>query len=220
MFAALLFTWGVLGDRYGRKRILMIGLTLFGIASAICAFSANAGMLIAFRALMGIGGAAVLPVTLAIITVVFPRHERGRAIGLWAAAVGGAVALGPVLGGLLLQYPNWTNWLTGNDWGSVFLINVPIVVVGLVGIWRVVPETLNPHPQRLDIVGLVISVVGLVSLVYGIIHASRDADWTSRVGAGPDRRSASSSSPCSWSTRRAATTSRSTCRCSATAATR
>jgi MFS transporter, DHA2 family, multidrug resistance protein len=114
VFAALLFTWGVLGDRYGRKRILMVGLTLFAIASAICAFSVNAGMLIAFRAIMGIGGAAVLPVTLAIITVVFPRHERGRAIGLWAAAVGGAVALGPVLGGLLLQYPQWTNWLTSS----------------------------------------------------------------------------------------------------------
>jgi MFS transporter, DHA2 family, multidrug resistance protein len=177
VFAALLFTWGVLGDRYGRKRILMVGLTLFGIASAICAFSANAGMLIAFRAIMGIGGAAVLPVTLAIITVVFPRHERGRAIGLWAAAVGGAVALGPVLGGLLLQYPQWTSWLTGNDWGSVFLINVPIVAVGLFGIWRVVPETLNPHAQRLDLAGLVLSIVGLVSLVYGIIHVSETLAW-------------------------------------------
>jgi MFS transporter, DHA2 family, multidrug resistance protein len=177
VFAALLFTWGVLGDRYGRKRILMVGLTLFAIASAICAFSVNAGMLIAFRAIMGIGGAAVLPVTLAIITVVFPRHERGRAIGLWAAAVGGAVALGPVLGGLLLQYPQWTNWLTGNDWGSVFLINVPIVAVGLYGIWRVVPETLNPHPQRLDLVGLLLSIVGLVSLVYGIIHVSETLKW-------------------------------------------
>jgi EmrB/QacA subfamily drug resistance transporter len=178
VFAALLFTWGVLGDKYGRKRILMIGLTIFGIASAVCAFSASSGMLIAFRAIMGIGGAAVLPVTLAIITVVFPRHERGRAIGLWAAAVGGAVALGPVLGGLLLQYPSWTNWLTGNDWGSVFLINVPIVAVGLVGIWRIVPESLNPHPQRLDIAGLVISFIGLVSLVYGIIHASETLSWT------------------------------------------
>jgi MFS transporter, DHA2 family, multidrug resistance protein len=177
VFAALLFTWGVLGDRFGRKRILMIGLTLFGIASAICAFSVNAGMLIAFRSIMGIGGAAVLPVTLAIITVVFPRHERGRAIGLWAAAVGGAVALGPVLGGLLLQYPQWTSWLTGNDWGSVFLINVPIVAVGLFGIWRVVPETLNPHPQRLDLLGLALSIVGLVALVYGIIHVSETLKW-------------------------------------------
>ncbi len=178
VFAALLFTWGVLGDRYGRKRILMIGLTIFGIASAICAFSVNAAMLIGFRAVMGVGGAAVLPVTLAVITVVFPRHERGRAIGLWAAGVGGAVALGPVLGGLLLQYPSWSSWLTGNDWGSVFLINIPIVAVGLVGIWRVVPETLNPHPQRLDLMGLLISMVGLVSLVYGIINASQTLSWT------------------------------------------
>jgi len=178
VFAALLFTWGVLGDRYGRKRILMIGLTLFGVASAVCAFSVNAGMLIGFRAVMGVGGAAVLPVTLAIITVVFPRHERGRAIGLWAAAVGGAVALGPVLGGLLLQYPSWTHWLTGNDWGSVFLINVPIVAVGLVGIARVVPETRNPNPQRLDVTGLLLSIVGLVLLVYGIIHASETLSWT------------------------------------------
>ena len=178
VFAALLFTWGVLGDRFGRKRILMIGLALFGVASAVCAFSVNAGMLIGFRALMGIGGAAVLPVTLAIITVVFPRHERGRAIGLWAAAVGGAVALGPVLGGLLLQYPSWTHWLTGNNWGSVFLINVPIVAVGLVGIMRVVPETMNPNAQRLDLAGLMLSVAGLVSLVYGIIHASETLSWT------------------------------------------
>ena len=97
VFAALLFTWGVLGDRYGRKKILIIGLTLFAIASAACAFATTPTMLIAFRAIMGIGGAAVLPVTLAVITVVFPPHERGRAIGMWAGAVGGAVALGPVL---------------------------------------------------------------------------------------------------------------------------
>ena len=176
-FAALLFTWGVLGDRYGRRRILMIGLSLFAAASAICAFSVNAQMLIGFRALMGVGGAAVLPVTLAIITVVFPRHERGKAIGAWAGAVGAAVALGPVLGGLLLQNPQWSQWLTGNAWGSVFLINVPIVAVGLVGIARVVPETLNPNPQRLDLQGLVVSVVGLVSLIFGIIHASETKQW-------------------------------------------
>lgn len=176
-FAALLFTWGVLGDRYGRKRILMIGLTLFALASAVCAFSINAQMLIGFRALMGVGGAAVLPVTLAIITVVFPKHERGKAIGAWAGAVGAAVALGPVLGGLLLQHPQWSEWLTGNEWGSVFLINVPIVALGLVGIARVVPETLNPDAQRLDLQGLTVSVVGLVSLIFGIIHASETKEW-------------------------------------------
>lgn len=176
-FAALLFTWGVIGDRVGRKRVLVIGMLVFGTASAICAFSASASMLIGWRAVMGVGGAAVLPTTLAIITVVFPPHERGKAIGAWAAAVGGAVALGPVLGGLLLQNPAWSNWLTGNDWGSVFLINVPIVLVGLFFIMRVVPETRNPQPRRLDIQGLLLSVVGLVLLVYGIIHASETKDW-------------------------------------------
>jgi EmrB/QacA subfamily drug resistance transporter len=177
VFASLLFTWGVLGDRVGRKKVLLIGLSIFGTASAICAFSDSAGMLIGFRAVMGVGGAAVLPTTLAIITVVFPPHERGKAIGAWAGAVGAAVALGPVLGGLLLEHPSWSNWLTGNDWGSVFLINVPIVVIGIIAIIRVVPETRNPLPRRLDVRGLVISVAGLVLLIYGIIHASETKDW-------------------------------------------
>ena len=174
VFAALLFTWGVLGDKYGRKRILTIGLITFALASALCAFATSPEQLILFRGLMGIGGAAVLPVTLAVITVVFPPHERGKAIGAWAGAVGGAVALGPVLGGLLLENPQWTSWLTNNDWGGVFLINVPIVIAGLIGIFMVVPETKNPHPQRLDIPGLIISFIGLVLFVYGIIHASSE----------------------------------------------
>ena len=177
-FAALLFTWGVLGDRYGRARVLMLGLAVFAAASVACAFAPSPGWLIALRALMGIGGAAVLPATLAIITVVFPPHERGKAIGAWAGAVGAAVALGPVLGGLLLQNPEWSRWLTGNDWGSVFLINAPIVLVGLIGIWRVVPETRNPNPQRLDLTGLLLSIVGLTLLVYGIIDASQTLSWT------------------------------------------
>ncbi|MEO8329467.1 MAG: MFS transporter, partial [Candidatus Nanopelagicales bacterium] len=91
---------------------------------------------------------------------------------------GAAVALGPVLGGLLLQNPQWSEWATGNAWGSVFLINVPIVAIGLVGIARVVPETKNPQPGRLDLRGLVVSVIGLVSLIFGIIHASETKDWT------------------------------------------
>lgn len=177
VFASFLFTWGVIGDKYGRKKVLMIGLTIFGLASALCAFAGSADVLIGTRALMGIGGAAVLPTTLAIITVVFPPHERGRAIGLWAGAVGAAVALGPVLGGILLAHPNWTNWLTGNDWGSVFLINVPIVIAGLYFIWRIVPETRNPGARRLDIPGLVLSMTGLVLIVYGIIDASSSRNW-------------------------------------------
>jgi DHA2 family multidrug resistance protein-like MFS transporter len=176
-FASLLFTWGILGDKYGRKKILIIGLVIFGIASAACAFAESANMLIAFRALMGVGGAAVMPTTLAIITVVFPPHERGKAIGAWAGAVGAAVALGPVLGGILLEHPEWSNWATGNDWGSVFLINIPIVIVGLFFIVRIVPETRNPHPRKLDLMGLVISASGLILLVYGIINASATRDW-------------------------------------------
>src|SRR6478736_4002845 len=146
-FAALLFTWGVMGDRFGRKRILLIGLVLFGAAS-------------------------VMPISLSIITVIFPPQERGKAIGVWAAAVGGAVALGPVLGGLLLEHPNWFQWLTGNDWGSVFFINVPIVIIGIIGIMILVPETKNPRPGKLDPIGLVLSVAGLFSVVYGIQNAS------------------------------------------------
>jgi EmrB/QacA subfamily drug resistance transporter len=179
VFASLLFTWGVLGDRIGRKKVLIIGLIIFGLASAICAFSVNVEMLIGFRAVMGIGGAAVLPTTLAIITVVFPPHERGKAIGAWAGAVGAAVALGPVLGGILLQHPQWSNWLTGNDWGSVFLINVPIVLIGVIAIIKVVPETKNPNARKLDFVGLLLSVAGLVALIYGIINASATRDWLS-----------------------------------------
>jgi EmrB/QacA subfamily drug resistance transporter len=176
-FAALLFTWGVLGDRFGRKRILLVGLTVFAIGSALSSIASDPAQLIGFRAVMGVGGAAVMPVTLAIITVVFPRHERGRAIGTWAGAVGGAIALGPVLGGLLLENPQWFRWLIGNDWGSVFLINVPIIAIGIVGILRVVPETRNPHPQRLDLTGLALSIAGLLALVYGIIHAGDTRDW-------------------------------------------
>ena len=177
-FAALLVTWGVLGDRFGRKRILLIGLVLFGAASALSAFATSPGELIAFRALMGIGGASVMPISLSIITVIFPPQERGKAIGIWAAAVGGAVALGPVLGGLLLEHPNWFQWLTGNDWGSVFFINVPIVIIGIIGIIMLVPETKNPRPGKLDPVGLVLSVVGLFAITYGIQNASSDG-WAS-----------------------------------------
>jgi MFS transporter, DHA2 family, multidrug resistance protein len=177
VFAALLFTWGVLGDRYGRKRILLIGLGVFAVGSVLSAVSGSPGQLIAFRALMGIGGAAVTPVTLAIITVVFPPAERGRAIGAWAGAVGAAIALGPVLGGLLLQNPQWFHWLIGNNFGSVFLINVPIVAVGVAGIVRLVPETKNPNPQGLDLAGLGLSIAGLTLIVYGIIHAGDTKDW-------------------------------------------
>ena len=162
---------------------------------------------------MGIGGASVMPISLSIITVIFPPQERGKAIGVWAAAVGGAVALGPVLGGVLLEHPNWFQWLTGNDWGSVFFINVPIVIIGVIGIIILVPETKNPRPGKLDPIGLVLSVVGLFAVVYGIQNASSDgwaapSTWgfiVARRGRAARLRAATSSR---------APTPRSTCRCS------
>jgi EmrB/QacA subfamily drug resistance transporter len=167
-FASLLFTWGVLGDRYGRKRMLMVGLAMFAASSALSAFATTPAQLIACRVLMGATGACALPISLSVITVVFPPDERGRAIGLWAASVGAAVAIGPITGGLLLEHPWLINWLTGNDWGSVFFVNVPVIAAGLVGIALIVPETRNPRPARLDPHGLLLSIAGLLLLVYGI----------------------------------------------------
>ena len=122
VFAGLLFTFGVIGDRIGRKRVLMAGLILFGLGSLFSAYSHSPDQLIAARAVMGLGGAAVMPQTLSIIANVFEPGERARAIGIWTSAVGIGVAIGPVLGGVLLTH----FW-----WGSVFLINVPVTVIGV-----------------------------------------------------------------------------------------
>jgi DHA2 family multidrug resistance protein-like MFS transporter len=160
VFAGLLFSFGVLGDRYGRKRFLLLGLALFGLSSLLSAYAQDPGQLIAARALMGVGGAAIMPVTLAIISNVFDPRERAKAIGVWAASVGLGVAIGPILGGALLE----SYW-----WGSVFLINVPIVLAGLAAVALIVPESRDPRPGRIDLVGVLLSVVGLVALTYGII---------------------------------------------------
>jgi len=160
VFAGLLFSFGVLGDRWGRKRMLITGLVLFGIASLLSAYSQDPGQLIAARAFMGFGGAAIMPVTLSIISNVFDPRERGKAIGIWTASVGLAVAIGPLLGGFLLE----NYW-----WGSVFLINVPIIVLGLVAVAILVPESRDPNPGRVDYVGVALSIVGLAALTYGIV---------------------------------------------------
>ena len=160
VFAGLLFTFGVIGDRWGRKRLLLVGLALFGLASLASAYAQSPGQLVGARALMGIGGAAIMPVTLSIISNVFDPRERGRAIGVWAGAVGLAVAIGPIVGGALLE----SFW-----WGSVFLINLPIVLAGIVAVALLVPESRDPRPGRIDLGGVLLSVAGLVSLVYGII---------------------------------------------------
>jgi DHA2 family multidrug resistance protein-like MFS transporter len=178
VFAGLLFTAGVLGDRYGRRATLLVGLVLFGLASLASAYAGSPGQLIGARALMGIGGAAVLPATLSIISNVFDPRERARAIGVWAGSVGLAVAIGPVVGGLLLEH----YW-----WGSVFLINVPIVVAGLVAVLAIVPESRDPRPGRVDVLGVLLSILGLVVLVYGVVNGGdhgfgRPASWGSILG--------------------------------------
>jgi len=176
VFAGLLFTYGVLGDRYGRRLALMVGLSVFGVASALCAFSASAAQLIGFRALMGLGAAAVLPSTLSIITNVFDPSERPKAIGIWAGFVGTAIAIGPITGGLLLEH----FW-----WGSIFLVNVPVVVVALFAIVLLVPESKDPAPGRPDPVGVVLSVAGLVLVVYAIIRGGETTRWGSAAVLAP-----------------------------------
>ncbi|SCL47320.1 drug resistance transporter, EmrB/QacA subfamily [Micromonospora citrea] len=178
VFAGLLFTFGVLGDRAGRKRFLLIGLVLFGLASLLSAYAQSPAQLVAARALMGVGGAAIMPVTLSIISNVFDPRERGRAIGVWAGAVGLAVAIGPILGGALLEH----YW-----WGSVFLINVPVVALGVVLVALLVPESRDPSPGRVDVAGVLLSVVGLVALTYGIIDGGehgfgRPVVWAAILG--------------------------------------
>jgi EmrB/QacA subfamily drug resistance transporter len=168
VFAGLLFTFGVIGDRIGRKRMLMFGMAMFGIFSLLTAYSHNPDQLIWARAAMGLGAAAVMPQTLSIISNVFDPRERARAIGIWAIAVGLGVAIGPVVGGLLLAH----FW-----WGSVFLINVPLTAVGVVAILLLVPESRNPNPGRIDYVGVLASIAGLVLLVYGIIQGGEKGSW-------------------------------------------
>lgn len=161
-FAGLLPLGGGLADRYGRKRLLIIGLLAFLSGSIGAALAADAGALIGWRAVMGAGGALVMPTTLAIIKHVFPPEEQSKAIGIWSAAAGLGIPLGPVIGGLLLE----RFW-----WGSIFLINVPIAVLLLVSVLALVPESRDTQHPGLDIVGAVLAVAGLTVLVYGVIEA-------------------------------------------------
>ena len=176
VFAGLLFTFGVIGDRFGRKRLLMIGLALFGIGSLLSAYAHSPDQLIAARAAMGFGGAAVMPQTLSIISNVFEPGERARAIGIWASAVGIGIATGPVLAGLLLSH----FW-----WGSVFLINVPVTVAGAIAVAILVPESRNPDPGKIDYLGVLLSVAGLVLVVYGIVQGGDTGSWVRGDVLGP-----------------------------------
>lgn len=167
-FGACLLAGGALGDRLGRRSGLVAGMLVFGLASAWAAWSTSTGGLIAARAVMGVGSALVVPATLALIRSLFDGAARTRAVALWSAASGLAIAIGPLLGGFLLEH----FW-----WGSVFLVNVPVVIVSVVGALLVVPEVRPAEHANFDLVGVLLSATGLGVLVYGIIEGGRRGDW-------------------------------------------
>jgi EmrB/QacA subfamily drug resistance transporter len=169
VFACLLLTMGSLGDKLGRKGLLTIGLLVFGTCSAIAGFAGSPAALILARGVMGVGGAAIFPTTLSILTNTFQGPERAKAIGIWAGVSGLGVAIGPLLGGLLLEH----FW-----WGSVFLINVPICAIAIVLGRFFVSSSRDTTDGRLDPGGAVFSIVGLMGLLFGIIEGP-DRGWTS-----------------------------------------
>jgi EmrB/QacA subfamily drug resistance transporter len=170
-FAALLVPAGALGDRYGRRTSLVGGLAVFALGSAAAAFASGTGMLIAARVVMGLGAAFVMPATLSILNSVFPPRERPQAIAAWSAVAGVGIVIGPTLGGLLLSH----FW-----WGSVFLINVPLVALALAGVLLTVPETAEPGRGRLDFTGTLMIAGALFLIVDAIIEAPTRG-WTGAV---------------------------------------
>jgi EmrB/QacA subfamily drug resistance transporter len=171
VFAGLLFTAGTLGDRFGRKGALQAGLVVFMIGTLVAASADSSSGVITGRAIMGLAAAFVMPSTLSILTNVFPAHERPKAIAVWAGISGGGAALGPVASGYLIE---------NFSWGSVFLVNVPLILVALVSGAILVPRSKDPEEQPLDVPGALLSIVALVALVYGIIEGPHNG-WTSTI---------------------------------------
>jgi EmrB/QacA subfamily drug resistance transporter len=168
-FASLLLTGGILGDRYGRKRMFLTGLSVFTLFSLLCGLAASPSQLIAARALQGVGGALLIPGTLSIITVTFPPHERAKALGIWAGVSGIALALGPTLGGWMVEHLGWE---------SVFFLNVPIGIVAFLVATSTVRESRSEHERKLDVVGLVLGTSALFFVTYGLIEGNA-LGWTS-----------------------------------------
>ncbi|WP_406177216.1 MFS transporter [Streptomyces sp. NBC_00996] len=162
VFASLLLPAGALGDRFGRRRALLVGLAIFGGASAAAVFTTDPSALIAVRGLLGVGAALVMPATLSTITGTFPRAQRARAVSVWATVAGAAGLLGILATGALLE--QWS-------WRSVFLLNVALALVAFMGTLWQVPESAEPEQPRLDVTGAILAVVGLVALVYSVIEA-------------------------------------------------
>ncbi|WP_067486305.1 MFS transporter [Actinomadura hibisca] len=167
VFAGLLLTAGSLGDRYGRRRAMLIGFTVFALAALAATAATTPGQLVALRALMGVGGAFLMPGTLSIMAQVFPEQERAKAFAIWGGTATVGVAAGPTLGGLLLEH----FW-----WGSVFLINVPVAVVAVLGLLLVVPESRGPR-RRPDVAGALLSTLGMSALVWAVISGPEHG-WT------------------------------------------
>ncbi|GAT06881.1 EmrB/QacA subfamily drug resistance transporter [Mycolicibacterium novocastrense] len=174
VLAGLMLTCGALGDRYGRKRSILLALVVFGAASAAATWADSAGMVIAARAVMGIGAAILMPVAFAVVAALFAPRERGKAVTVVVMAVSIGMPLGPLIAGYLLDH----FW-----WGSIFLINVPMVALALVAIAVFLPESRDPDRGRPDVAGAVLSTAGLGALVYGII-AAPDRGWTTAVVGG------------------------------------
>jgi EmrB/QacA subfamily drug resistance transporter len=169
-FAVLMLTGGKLADMYGRRRIFIVGLLIFTLASLACGLATSAHMLIAARVVQGAGAALMNPATLSIITATFPPRQRGMAIGIWAGTSAMALAIGPLVGGLITQYV---------DWSWIFFINVPVGLLGIVVARLVITESRDTsREQRLDLPGLITSAVGLFGLTYGLIEAN-NYGWTS-----------------------------------------
>ena len=169
VFAALLITVGRIGDLYGRRKLLLAGIVVFGLASVIASFSTSGATLISARLLQGVGGAMVLPATLSTVNALFKGKERGIAFAIWGATIGGMAAVGPVVGG----------WLTTvSSWHWAFLINIPIVLIVIIGISLFIPETKDPHTQKgTDFAGISLSIVGLGLIVFGLIEGIRFGWW-------------------------------------------
>ena len=169
VLASLLLVGGTIGDRFGRRRWMIVGMALFGGAAVGASLSTNVGMLIAFRGLQGIGAALVMPATLSIITYVFRRAERAKAIGIWTGVGGLGIGLGPVIGGYLVDEISWA---------AVFWMQVPVVALALAGLIAIVPGSRASRERSLDVPGAALATVGLLALVYGIIQGG-EAGWSS-----------------------------------------
>ncbi|HEX2577578.1 MAG TPA: MFS transporter, partial [Aquihabitans sp.] len=168
VLAALLLPLAGLGDRHGRKGLLMVGVVLFGAASAGAAFAASSGQLIVARGLMGVGGAATMPATLAVLGDVFPHHERGRAIAIWSGMSSIAGGAGPIVGGFLLDH----YW-----WGSVFLVNVPVTIAVLLAVARLVPTSKDPATPPADLPGSFLWSAALVLLLFAVIEGGEQGGF-------------------------------------------